>query len=143
MIRIITTNAGVISQVSKPVDNLDIAKTTIMDMIDTANEARTKPIGCVGLAAIQIGIAQRIIIIHFGGAWLPMINPKITKSSKGNCAAKEGCLSRPRVNTSVRRSKRVVVDFINEAGIAETRVFTKHNARIVQHEIDHIDGRYI
>ncbi len=94
----------------------------------------------VGLAAPQIGRNWRLIVINTDeGVW-PIINPVLTDISSTTLVAEEGCLSVPNVFGPVRRAKELVCHYINDLG-QEVHLPAKGNlARVIQHEVDHLDG---
>ncbi len=96
----------------------------------------------VGLAAPQVGSDLRVIIV--GSELSPfhdvMINPTITKASKQRFGDAEGCLSFPGVKTMVWRHKRVRIAYKDDNGCAVKHRLTGYQARIFQHELDHLDG---
>ena len=103
----------------------------------------------VGLAANQAGYAKRIIIITDSiQDWLPMINPKIIERSDDMVMGTESCLSYPGRSKNIERHKSIEVAYrtINPTS-GETEVFEETFrgwlARIIQHEIDHLDGQCI
>ena len=110
------------------------------DMCDTMWEANG-----IGLAAPQIGINERIIIIdetteeHGRYAHL-MVNPKITWKSEEKVLFDEGCLSCPGENGEVLRPKEIKISFQNKDGKYKKWKLDGIAARVVQHEIDHLDG---
>ena len=94
----------------------------------------------VGLAAPQVGVSKRIIIIDEDEEELMvLVNPEIIKS-EGEVVDEEGCLSIPGVYSDVKRSLKVTVRALNENG--ETIEITKEGltGRALQHEIDHLNG---
>jgi len=94
----------------------------------------------VGLAAPQVGVSKRIIIIDGEEEGLiVLINPMIVRS-EGEVVAEEGCLSVPGIYSKVKRSSKVTVKALNENG--DSIEITKEGltARALQHEIDHLDG---
>jgi len=94
----------------------------------------------VGLAAPQVGVSKRIIIIDGEeDGLIVLINPMIVKS-EGEVVAEEGCLSVPGIYSQVKRSSKVTVKALNENG--DPIEITKEGlaARALQHEIDHLDG---
>ena len=139
----IVTNEEKLSLVSLPVEDYKEVLSLASDLVDTANFYSLKPIGCVGLACNQIGILKRIIVIKFAGEWLVMINPVIAYSSGGRFNGREACLSRPSKSVKVRRHKKVEVHYTSIDGERFTIKFTKFIARVIQHEIDHLEGKYI
>lgn len=111
----------------------------ILNLIrDMAETMYTAP--GVGLAAPQVGVSKRIIIIDGEEEGLiVLINPTMVKS-EGEVRAEEGCLSIPGVYSEVKRSSKVTVKALNESG--EPIKITKEGllARALQHEIDHLEG---
>ncbi|TFB08359.1 peptide deformylase [Candidatus Atribacteria bacterium MT.SAG.1] len=94
----------------------------------------------VGLAAPQVGVSKRIILVdEEEDGLIVLINPVIIKS-EGEVVAEEGCLSVPDIYSQVKRSSKVTVKALNENG--DPIEITKEGltARALQHEIDHIDG---
>ncbi len=106
----------------------------IEDMADTMYAQRG-----VGLAAVQIGVHQRVITIDVGEGLLAMINPEVLERS-GETQMEEGCLCLPRVIVEVERSERVTVRGLNEKGEEVTLPAEGLLARALQHEIEHLDG---
>lgn len=101
----------------------------------------------VGLAAPQVGIVQRFLVMMNPetNEIYRMINPKILSKSDETCVMEEGCLSvlgadNLPVYANVRRPKSVSVEWTNEHGERKTAQFDGTIARIVQHETDHLDG---
>ncbi len=93
----------------------------------------------VGLAAPQVGVSLRIIVMDDGKP-RAMINPKIVHKSEEKVVAEEGCLSVPEIFENVERSKEVIVRYKDESGAEHEEKFVDYSARIVQHEYDHLDG---
>jgi len=94
----------------------------------------------VGLAAPQVGVSKRIIVIDGEEEGLMvLINPILVKS-EGELVEEEGCLSIPGIYSQVKRSSKVTVKALNENG--DPIEMTKEGlaARALQHEIDHLDG---
>jgi peptide deformylase len=100
----------------------------------------------VGLAAPQVGINKRLMVYNEHGdpsKWLDemvMVNPKIVSYSEGTDIATEGCLSFPDMSGDVQRSKWIKVEALNLKGKKVKRKFEGWEARIFQHEYDHLDG---
>ena len=103
----------------------------------------------VGLAAPQIGLPLRIIYItqrKKTPKWLKyvtdqiMINPEILMDSRTRNSDVEGCLSLPRLEGDVKRFDRIRVKFQDVYGKSITKTYKWFDARIIQHEIDHLDG---
>ena len=96
--------------------------------------------GGVGLAAPQIGISKRAIIVDDNGNAFMMYNPKITWKSKKLLSFNEGCLSVPEQYGNVLRPESIKVKFQDKDGKYKHWKLTGLHARVVQHEIDHLDG---
>lgn len=99
----------------------------------------------VGLAAPQIGTSQRITILNFqlapeSSRPIILVNPVIVNASLKLATAEEGCLSLPGEFAKVTRPATVTVKFQDELGQPHTLELAKINARVTQHEIDHLDG---
>ena len=93
----------------------------------------------VGLAAPQVGILRRAVVIDTGPGLTELVNPKIVMS-KGNQLEVEGCLSCPGEYGKVKRPARVKVEAQNRFGDPVEYVGTDLLARAFCHEIDHLDG---
>ena len=95
----------------------------------------------VGLAAPQVGILKRILVIDTGeeGQKLEMINPKITKLEK-EVILSEGCLSFPNVFGNVRRYNYTEAEYMTKDGEKKTIKAEGLLAQAIQHEIDHLNG---
>lgn len=93
----------------------------------------------VGLAAPQVGISLRIIVVDVGDGLQALVNPKIVASS-GTQTGIEGCLSLPNLHGDVTCAERVTVRALNKRGKRVTLSGEGLWARAMQHEIDHLDG---
>lgn len=118
----------------------------VTDLVDTM---RASP-ACVGLAAPQIGVSKRAIVVDVSEhpkartnhGLVVMIDPHILEA-EGREVGREGCMSVPDLTANVARALRVVVQGVDENGhirVLETEGF---EARAFQHEIDHLDGLLI
>lgn len=101
----------------------------------------------VGLAAPQIGINKRIIIVDTKGSgrgeepeFIVLINPKIVESSNELVEGREGCYSTSNACGIVARSKEIEVEGYDANADKISQMFKDFTARVVQHEIDHLDG---
>jgi len=95
----------------------------------------------VGLAAPQVGITSRIIIIEYGSTSTEIINPRIIKSTgKIVTSIAEGCLSFPGKKIDIKRHKRVIVTGFDRNWKLIKFDFRNFAAFIAQHEIDHLNG---
>lgn len=109
-------------------------QTLIEDMLETMYEANG-----VGLAAPQVGILRRAVVIDVGEGPLVMINPRIVESS-GEQSGDEGCLSVPGKAGIVVRPSYVKAKFLNEEMVECEIEATELLARAICHEIEHLDG---
>ena len=108
----------------------------IDDILDTAEAHKDK---CVGLAAIQMGIPKRLIVVKMGDKFVPMINPVIIQKSKDTYTALEGCLSLEG-QREVRRHRFIKVAYTTRNGKPKVEMFKGFIAEIIQHEVDHTNG---
>lgn len=94
----------------------------------------------VGLAANQIGITKRVIVIHTNGFIQEFINPIITKFYGRKITSHEGCLSYPGLKVPVIRYTRILVEGYDMYWRPIKRKLKMLNAYCVQHEVDHLNG---
>jgi len=104
------------------------------DMLETMYAASG-----VGLAAPQVGVQQRVIVVDVGENPITLVNPEIT-TAEGERVGLEGCLSLPDLVGEVRRAEWVVVKGLNRRGKPITVEGEGLLARALQHEVDHLDG---
>jgi len=114
-------------------------KKLIGDMIETLKNAKG-----LGLAANQVGVSQKILVIsapdeNKNSVELVLINPKIV-TSQGKIAEDEGCLSFPGLWVKVKRAKKVKVKAVDERGQVIEIDGENLLSRVLQHEIDHLEG---
>ncbi|MEA5051107.1 MAG: peptide deformylase [Oscillospiraceae bacterium] len=95
----------------------------------------------LGLAAPQVGILRRAVVIVDGEEVVELVNPEITEKSEETTGAFEGCLSCPDERAYLQRPVRVVVRAQDRAGAPFERAFEQMAARAACHEIDHLDGK--
>ncbi len=125
----------VLTKVCKPVDKLTLrTRILIGDMLDTMYEA-----GGVGLAAPQVGILKRIVVIDVGEGPIVLINPEIVETA-GEQTGDEGCLSLPGKSGVVTRPNYVKVKALDEDMNEIELEGEELLARAFCHEIDHLDG---
>lgn len=94
----------------------------------------------VGLAAIQIGEPTRIIICEIDDKFYTFINPEIIKSFSETLVTEEGCLSLPNIYGEVERPKKIILKAVNFDGKKIKMKAFGLLARVIQHELDHLDG---
>ena len=105
------------------------------DMVDTMyNEENAG-----GLAAPQIGILKKLVVIDMGQGLIKLVNPKIIKQ-EGSQEVIEGCLSNPNIFGKLLRPAKVIVRALNENGEEITLTGTGELAKCFCHEIDHLEG---
>lgn len=109
-------------------------KILLEDMVDTMNEAEG-----VGLAAPQIGILRRAVVIDVGDGPIKLLNPVILEM-KGEAIDIEGCLSVPGRSGTVNRPEWVKIRYMDVEGQEKTLEGDGLLARAICHEIDHLDG---
>ena len=124
---------------SRTVEKID---ERIIEILEDMHETLKKSDDGIGLAAPQVGILKRLVVIDLtieDGEIYKLINPVIVKS-KGEQICREGCLSVPGVLGDVIRPKEVVVEALNEKG-EKIKIKAKDLLAVVLcHEIDHLDG---
>jgi peptide deformylase len=129
-------------QISDPVVNLDgTVKALIEDMFETMYDAPG-----VGLAAVQIGATHRVVTMDATRGDdekqpLALINPEIIWSSDVMSEYEEGCLSIPDYHETVIRPAKVGVRFLTMDGKIDEREMEGLSATVIQHEIDHLNGK--
>ncbi|HEY9236424.1 MULTISPECIES: peptide deformylase [Phenylobacterium] len=131
----------VLKQVSQPVDRVDDELRALMDdMLETMYDAPG-----IGLAAIQIGVAKRVIVMDLAGpdeekAPRYFVNPEILWSSEDTAPYEEGCLSVPEVYDEVERPAQVKLKYLNYQGEEVIEDAEGLFAVCIQHEMDHLEG---
>ncbi|MFF5295469.1 peptide deformylase [Paractinoplanes globisporus] len=143
---VVTAPASVLSATGVEVDPTDPA--IVQLAADLVATMRVSP-GCVGLAAPQVGVGAQVFAVDVGGhpkavtthGTFVLCNAKVVEASRWK-AGREGCMSVPDLTGDVRRAGRVVVEAI-APGTGEPVTITTDafEARALQHEIDHCDGK--
>jgi len=128
-------NDPVLRQIAKPVGEVTKA---IGKLLDDMSQTMYDAPG-IGLAAPQIGVSKRIVVIDVGKGLIELINPEIVRKSGLNRAT-EGCLSLPGLVGDVTRATEVSVRGLNREGEMFEFEASELLARCVQHEIDHLNG---
>ena len=98
----------------------------------------------IGLAAIQVGYQLRMFVMDCSrsqSGYKAYINPKIVEKSDETLRDSEGCLSAPGKQGDVRRHIRIILNYKDEEGEEHTKTFYNLEARCIQHEMDHLDGK--
>jgi peptide deformylase len=131
----------VLRQISRPVETVDAEILRLADdMLDTMYDAPG-----IGLAAIQIGIDRRMLVIDVAKEGeekqpLVFINPEIVASGSERSVYEEGCLSIPDYYAEVERPAAVTVRYVDRDGKQQTTEADGLLATCLQHEIDHLNG---
>ena len=131
------SNDEILRKTSREVEEVnDKIRELLQDMLETMHKYNG-----VGLAAPQVGVLKRVIVIDLydGSEPLQLVNPKIVKA-KGKQEVEEGCLSFPNEYAKLIRPKEVVVEALNEKGEKVKIVGKDLLAQALAHEIDHLNG---
>lgn len=97
----------------------------------------------MGLAAPQVGHSLRLCLVLIQDKMTPLINPSITWRSEETSTEEEGCLSLPGLTVAVTRPASIILTYRDGKGAAQERKLSAMDARVVQHEIDHLEGRLL
>ncbi len=135
-IRMIRTGTDpVLRKVAKPVPAITPVIMKLMDdMAQTMYDANG-----VGLAAVQVGILKRVIVMDVGEGLIELVNPEIVETS-GSQTDSEGCLSLPGIRGEVERAMNATVKGLNRDGEEVVIHATGLLARCALHEVDHLNG---
>jgi len=125
----------ILRQTSRPVLKLS---EDVADLVAQMEQIMRAANG-VGLAAPQLGILQRIFVYDSGDGFQALVNPKILQR-RGEQIGVEGCLSLPGLQGDVARANEVVVKGTDQFGKPVRIRGEALTARVIQHEIDHLDG---
>ena len=136
MLTIRTLGDKVLTQKAKRVASIDdTIRTFCASMVDTMLQSEG-----IGLAANQVGVLKRIIIVSDEGNILKMINPEIVEFSENKCILEEGCLSIPETFLAIIRSENIIVKYRDLKGKPRMERYSGLTSRVIQHEVDHLDG---
>jgi len=107
----------------------------------------------VGLAAVQVGVLKRVLVIDLQNNddvervenFYPLfiVDPKITKKSEELIVATEGCLSLPEQRIDIARAESIDITFLDYNGNSRELRASDWLARVIQHEMDHLDGKLL
>ena len=139
--------AEVLRRKADPADLKD--KEGIATLVQDLKDTLVRADGC-GLAAPQIGVSQRVVIVdgdvvsdaypYLKGFRRTLINPEIVEESEEQVTYSEGCLSIPGIYCDVLRPKKMTVRYFNEDLQEVTEDFDNFACRMIQHEMSHLDG---
>ena len=133
--RIVKEGDDTLRKISRPVKQID---KRILELLDDMRQTMYANDG-VGLAAPQVGILRRVVVIDVGDELYELINPEIV-STEGDVVGVEGCLSVPGRRGKVARPETVTVRALDRKGELREYTGTGLLARAFCHEIDHLDG---
>ncbi len=139
--KIITEPNKILRQISKPVNKIGKSEQLIMDdMLETMYSANG-----IGLAAIQIGIPKRIIVLDISKNKekknpIYFVNPVIKNKNKEHSTYEEGCLSVPNYFAEIGRPKKCEIEYLDYNGQKKILNAEGLLATCIQHEMDHLEG---
>lgn len=122
----------------KTAKKVEVVDDRIITLLDDMKDTMYAKEG-VGLAAPQVGVLRRVVVVDVGEGLIELINPVIVFES-GKCIAEEGCLSIPGLDGAVERPKKVIVRAMNRNGETFEVTGSDFLARAFCHEIDHLNG---
>ncbi len=126
---ILRTKTVPVSTITKEIKKL------LSDMKATVIDAKG-----AGIAAPQVGRSERLCIAMIGTKLVSLVNPVILWRSKTTATAEEGCLSLPNLWLDVTRPTDIILSFHTDKGIQRELKLSGFDARVVQHELDHLEG---
>ena len=141
---IITVPDEILKKVSKPIEKIGINEKKLIDnLFDTMYNSNG-----IGLAAVQIGILKRILVIDVStkdekNQPIVLVNPVIKNLSNEKSIYEEGCLSIPETFIEIERPKICEVEYIDRKGSKKILKCDGLLSTCVQHEINHLDGKLI
>ncbi len=148
LLPIITLPDPILRQKSTPIERVDDElRRTLDDMLETMYDAPG-----VGLAANQVNIAKRFIVVDAGNKKdddgesrdpMCLINPEIVARSETLSSYEEGCLSLPDVHVDIERPDAITVRYLDRDGNQQELEAEGFLATVIQHEVDHLDGKLI
>ncbi|MFB6290136.1 MAG: peptide deformylase [Candidatus Bipolaricaulia bacterium] len=134
---IVTYPEEVLRRETNTIDDID---EEIRDLADKMTEMMFKAEG-VGLAAPQVGVGKRLIVVNLEDDFHILVNPELVERSEEEETEEEGCLSVPGPEAPVTRSKKVVIRGTDLDGNEVNLTREGLAARVFQHEIDHVNGK--
>ncbi len=133
-----------LKQISSTIEAID---EELLDFIQRLEQTRQSGPGAVGIAAPQVNMFKRVVIVDVSRMRKPvenhghmiMVNPEITEWD-GMVTGREGCLSVPDFTGNVIRAESIKLNFMDETGKQHEIESSGFEARAIQHEMDHLDG---
>jgi peptide deformylase len=136
VLKILPFGEPVLRKKAKPVEEIS---PKILKLLDDMTETLYAKEGRAGLAAPQVGMLRRVIVMDCGEGLIELINPEIVAMS-GEQEGSEACLSYPGFHGFVKRANQITVTTWNRLGEVVTIEGEGFLARCIQHEIDHLNG---
>ena len=135
--RIVDHDSRILHQKSEKVTVFDTnLQELVEDLYETLNYVGDN---CVGISAPEIGVSKRVCVVDLGGEKRELINPVLI-SSKGEMSSVESCVSAPGVWVSVTRPMEIEIQYFDMYGVSHTMQANGFLARVIMHEMDHLDG---
>jgi peptide deformylase len=139
ILKIITIPDPILRKKSKEISSKELTSKNFTRLVQSMAKTMIKTDG-VGLAAPQIGKNIRLAVINSKDGVICLINPKIVKKSWTKNLEQEGCLSIPGIFGQVNRHNKISLTYLDRKGKKIKLDATGLMARVMQHEIDHLDG---
>lgn len=139
MLTIVTHPNKILRQQARELKKDELQNFEIQNLIDEMSETMKEKDG-IGLAAPQIGKSLQIIIVQKNNETQAFVNPKIISSSWRKNIMEEGCLSLPGIYCEVKRAKKIKMKALSRKGEEVKIVAENLFARVIQHEVDHLEG---
>lgn len=132
---------SVLHEPAEPVDEMYFTdrNQALRELTDELHQMREKHQG-VGLAAPQVGVPMQVFVLSYGGRIIEAMNPEIIKWSGNTEVRQEGCISFPGVFLPIQRDTRIKVQYRALDGSTKRYYLSDMQARIFQHEYDHLQG---
>lgn len=119
--------------------SVEVTANEVQDLIQDMKDTLHSTEHGVGISAVQIGELKRVCVIHHNGRDIVLINPVITRQ-RGEQDSQEGCLSVPEKYGTFKRAQKVWCNYIDENGNFKEIAEGGFLSRIIQHELDHLEG---
>lgn len=139
MLKIVKYPAAILKKQAKEVQKITPELLSLISQMETAMKKNNG----IGLAAPQVGISSKIIVIKEGKKNQAFLNPKLISKSKKQETDEEGCLSLPGLFLSIKRAENIRVSCSSKEGKSIIIEAFGLAARVFQHEIDHLQGKLI
>jgi peptide deformylase len=139
ILKIITNPDPILRKKSKEISLKEISGRGFIKLVSSLKKTMLETDGA-GLAAPQIGKNIRLAVVNSKDGPICLINPNIMKKSWAKEAGQEGCLSIPGIFGNVKRPKKITLIYYDQTGKKIKQTAQGLMARVMQHEIDHLDG---